>query len=80
MRQDPLVLKWQQAIITDAEAKLKRPLRDFERQFIASRASLIALEAIHDSVKAIDPARLELYLGSACQDPPAGDGGAQGRR
>ncbi|HEV3027387.1 MAG TPA: hypothetical protein VG457_07420 [Planctomycetota bacterium] len=80
MRQDPLVLQWQQAIISDAEAKLKRPLRDFERQFIVSRGSLISLEAIHDSVKANDPTRLELYLGSECQDPAAGDGGGSGPR
>jgi len=64
MRQDPLVLKFQQAIISEAEAKLKRPLRDFERKFIVSRGSLIALEAIGDSVKTKDPAQLEGYLGS----------------
>jgi hypothetical protein len=64
MREDPLVLKWQQTILSEAEAKLKRPLRDFERRFIVSRGSLIALEAIHDSVNAKDPAQLEIYLGS----------------
>ena len=64
MGDDPLVRNWQKAIISDAEAKLKRPLRDYERQFIVSRGGLIALEMIHDTVKADDPAKLEIYLGS----------------
>ena len=64
MTDDPLIRNWQKAIISDAGAKLKRPLRDYERKFIVSRGGLIALEQIHDTVKASSPAELEIYLGS----------------
>jgi hypothetical protein len=64
MSQDPAVLRWQKAIISDAEAKLLRPLRADERRFIESRASMIALELIHDTVKAKDAPELEAYLSS----------------
>jgi hypothetical protein len=61
---ESLARKWQQAIIKDAEAKLQRPLLEYERRFIESRGGLIALELIHDTVKASDAAKLEAYLAS----------------
>ena len=61
---DPLVRRMQKAIIADAESKLKRPLRDHERKFIVSRGGLVALEMIHDTVKAGDAAEVERYLGA----------------
>jgi len=64
MSTDPLVLNWHKAIVKDAEAKLKRPLRDYERRFIVSRQGLMALEMIHDTVTVSDAADLERYLGS----------------
>jgi hypothetical protein len=57
-------VKWQKTIIADAERKLGRPLRDHEREFITSRGGFIALEMIHDSVKAAEADELEIYLGS----------------
>ena len=68
MGDDPLVKTWQRAIIRDAEAKLKRPLTEGERRFIESRGGLVALEMIHDTVKAEDAAGLERYLAS--EAPP----------
>ena len=64
MAADRIVRNAHRAIIADAEAKLKRPLREHERTFIVSRESLIALEMIHDTVKSAGPAELESYLGS----------------
>jgi hypothetical protein len=61
---DPAVLSLQKAIIADAEARLKRPLRDYERRFIVSRGGFVALEMIRDTVKAAGPDELEAYLGS----------------
>jgi len=61
---DRLVRNRQEAILVDAEAKLGRPLREHERRFIVSRQGLLALEAIHDTVKSAGPAELERYLGS----------------
>ena len=59
-----LARNWQKAIVAQAEAKLKRPLRIDERRFIERRGGFIALEAIEDTVKAADAAELERYLGS----------------
>ena len=58
--------KWQDAIITDCELILKRPLRDPEITFIRSRIAYIALEMIHDNVKSLadNPKELERYLAS----------------
>jgi hypothetical protein len=64
MAADRVVRNAHRAIIADAEAKLKRPLRDHERRFIVSRESLVALEMIHDTVRSADLRALEAYLGS----------------
>jgi hypothetical protein len=66
MNSEATVKKWQTAIIADAEAKLGRPLRDRERRFITSRGGFIALEVIHDTVKAVERHELETYLSSEC--------------
>ena len=64
MNNEPIIRCRHKAIMADAETKLKRPLRDYERKFIVSRGGLIALEMIHDTVKAADADELERYLGS----------------
>lgn len=64
MDNERLVKTWQQAILRDAEAKLKRTLTEDERRFIESRGGFIALEMIHDTVKAVDAAELQRTLGS----------------
>jgi len=61
---DRTARSWQKVIISDSEAKLKRPLREYERRFIECRGGFIALEMIHDTVKAADAGELERYLGS----------------
>jgi hypothetical protein len=66
MNSEATVKNWQRAIIADAEAKLGRSLRDHERKFITCRGGFIALEMIHDTVKAVERDELETYLGSEC--------------
>jgi hypothetical protein len=61
---DSTVRKWQKTITADAEAKLGRPLKDYEKTFITSRGGFIALEMIHDTVKASEKPELEVYLKS----------------
>lgn len=68
MDSDPVVKAWQKAIMADAQKKLGRPLKDFEKRFIASRAGFIALEMIHDTVKAATKAGLRAYLSSERRD------------
>ena len=58
------VKNWHRAIIADAEGKLGRPLQAHERDFITSRGSFMALEMIHDTVKAVGRGELETYLSS----------------
>jgi hypothetical protein len=62
----PPEVKWQAAIIRDCEKILGRKLREPEKLFISSRAGYIALEMIHDHVKALaeKPDHLERYLNS----------------
>lgn len=64
MNNEPMVRAWHKTIVADAESKLRRPLRDDERRFIESRVGFLALEMIHDTVKAAEAAELERYLSS----------------
>lgn len=64
MNSEATVKNWQKAIIADAETKLERPLRDYEREFITSRSGFIALEMIHDTVRTSEKDDLTRYLGS----------------
>lgn len=64
MNSEVTVRNWQKAIIADAAAKLERPLRDYEREFITSRSGFIALEMIHDTVRTSEQEDLTRYLGS----------------
>ncbi len=61
---DPTVERWQKAIIRDAEKILGRRLTVVEERFVTSRGGFIALEMIHDTVKASTPEELEAYLNS----------------
>jgi len=56
--------RWHKAIVADAERTLGRPLRDYEKEFVTSRGGYLALEMIHDSVKAAGRSELESYLAS----------------
>jgi hypothetical protein len=67
MNCDPTVKRWHRAIIADAEKRLGRSLRNSEKEFITSRSGFIALEMIHDTVKAADKDELESYLSSESQ-------------
>ena len=64
MSDDKLASNWHKAIFMDAEAKLERPLRDYERHFIESRGGYVALEMIHDSIRTATSVELEEYFGS----------------
>jgi hypothetical protein len=59
--------RWHSAIIKDAERKLGRRLQDYKKQFIKSRSRNLALEMIHDTVKAANKDELAAYLGSEWQ-------------
>ncbi len=64
MNSETTVRNWQGAIIAEAERKLGRPLENHEKEFITSRVGFIALEMIHDTVKAAERDELEAYLSS----------------
>jgi hypothetical protein len=64
MKFDFTTWRWHRAIINDAQKKLGRRLNPFEKEFITSRTGFIALEMIHDTVKAAEKDELESYLGS----------------
>jgi hypothetical protein len=64
---DLTIWRWHRAIIADAEKKLGRRLKDYEKVFITSRGGCIALEMIHDTVRAAAPEELERYLASERQ-------------
>ena len=64
MNSKTTVKNWHRAIIADAEGKLGRPLQSHEKDFITSRGSFMALEMIHDTVKAVGRGELETYLSS----------------
>ncbi|HVU27704.1 MAG TPA: hypothetical protein VHG71_08215 [Verrucomicrobiae bacterium] len=64
MNSEATVKNWHKAIIADAEKKLQRPLKDYEKKFITSRGGFIALEMIHDTIKAFSANEIESYLSS----------------
>jgi hypothetical protein len=64
MKFDLTIWRWHRAIIADAQKKLGRKLKPYEKEFITSRGGFIALEMIHDTVKAAEKEELESYLGS----------------
>ncbi len=64
MEFDSAIRNWQSAIIADAEGKLQRSLKSCEKEFITSRAGFIALEMIHDTVRASGATELQSYLSS----------------
>ena len=68
MSSDPTVQNWHTAIIAEAEANLRRSLKSYEKDFITSRGGFIALEMIHDTVRAVAAAELEAYLSSECHE------------
>lgn len=61
---DLTIWRWHRAIVAEAEKKLGRKLDDHEKKFIRSRTGYIALEMIHDTVKAYGRSELESYLAS----------------
>jgi len=68
MTMDLTIMRWHRVIIADAEKKLGRRLKGYEQEFIKSRGGCIALEMIHDTVKAANKDELEAYLGSELKD------------
>lgn len=79
MNTDRTAKNWQKAIIADAEEKLGRTLLSHEREFIASRSGFIALEMIHDTIKASRNDEIEAYLGSERQKNGAEQPAREGR-
>ena len=63
-RMDRTTRKWHKAIIADAERVIGRGLTDIETNFITSRGSFIALEMIHDTIKAGTREEIVPYLNS----------------
>jgi hypothetical protein len=61
---DGTVKAWHRAIIKDAEKLLGRKLKRYELKFIKSRKGFIALEMIHDTIKAGTKTEIESYLAS----------------
>lgn len=59
-----LIRNWQNEILKECKTKLGRELTATEQRFITSRRGFLALEAIHDTVKAAEKERLEAYLNS----------------
>jgi hypothetical protein len=68
MNSERTVKKWQKAIIADAERKLGRSLKSYEREFITSRGGFIALEMIHDTIKSSRKDEIEACLSSEWQE------------
>ena len=65
-----LVKNWHNEILGACETRLGRSLTDAERTFIMSRRGLLALEAIHDTVKALGQEQLERYLNAETNNRP----------
>jgi microsomal dipeptidase-like Zn-dependent dipeptidase len=59
---DRTTRNWHKAIIADAEQKLGRKLTDDEARFITSRGGFVALEMIHDTIKAGTKEEIISYL------------------
>jgi hypothetical protein len=62
------VQNWQKAIIADAERKLGRWLKSYKREFIASRRGFIALEMIHETIKAAEKDELDRLAHNKWED------------
>ena len=64
---DRTIRKWHKRIVADAENKLGRTLTSAERQLITSRGGCIALEMIHDNIKAGTREEVVRYLNSEAE-------------
>jgi hypothetical protein len=61
---DRTTRRWHKAIIADAERVIGRNLTNDETYFITSRGGYIALEMIHDTIKAGTKEEIVSYLNS----------------
>jgi hypothetical protein len=64
MKQEDIVINFQNAILQIASERLSRSLTNVERTFVTKRGGLLALEAIHDTVGSLSGEALEQYLNS----------------
>lgn len=64
MDNEKMVTKWQARILAECERKLQRQLTNVESDFVGSRQGFIALEMIQDTVSAMQPEELQVYLNS----------------
>ena len=73
MNSQRAVTNWHRNIINDCEQSLGRRLTQAEHLFIFSRGGFIALEIIHDTVKALASNQIELasYLNSEAETSTA---------
>jgi hypothetical protein len=65
---DRPTMKWHKTIVAEAENKLGRTLTDTERHFITSRGGGIALEMIHDNIRAGTKDEIISYLNSEARE------------
>jgi hypothetical protein len=61
---DRTTRRWHKAIIADAERVIGRSLTNDETNFITTRGGYIALEMIHDTIKAGTKEEIVSYLNS----------------
>jgi len=61
---DRTTRRWHKAIISDAERVIGRCLTNDENNFITSRGGFVALEMIHDTIKAGTREEIVSYLNS----------------
>jgi len=79
MKPDRTTKNWQKKIMADAEKTLGRKLTETEIRFITSKAGFVALEMIHDTIKAGTKEEMETYLNSESGEKvtPYGQGGME---
>ena len=64
MNNQEIVDAWQSEILSECRRKLGRQLTAIESAFVTSPGGFIALEMIHDTVRALDGQELVDYLNS----------------
>lgn len=70
MKPDRTTSRWHKTIISDAEERLGRKLTDIETRFITSRGGYVALEMIHDTIRAGTKDEIGAYLNSEAGEMP----------
>jgi len=64
MKPDRTTKNWRKKIMADAEKTLGRKLTETENRFTTSKAGVVALEMIYDTIRAGTKEEMETYLNS----------------